>query len=252
MSEFGEAVKSSRSTPTTKVTYGSDFIRITDEHQTTIRVLDSKPEIRWSHWIPPKHHAFPEANAGKGISVICPGLDTCPICAWNREQRKADPKTKDLLKARKVYTFNVLDRTPVLTCSECGAEHYEVKGTGYPEACSCGVSLTDAEPKPRNKVQIMQKGIRLVEQLIAFEEEPDLGAVTEYDIKIDTRGKGGEAMSTCIPKQKTKLDLAKILGENPEDKKYDIVQVVTPLEVEQIERILGGESYFSVAGTKSS
>jgi hypothetical protein len=248
MSEFSETVKDSKvSKP--RVTFSSDFIRITEDHQTTVRVLDAKPEIRWSHWIPPKHHAFPNVNASKGISIICPGLEICPICLWNKEQKSSDPKTKDLLRARKIYTFNVLDRTPVITCTNCEAEHYEMKGAGYAEECNCGASLTDVEPAPRNKVQIMQKGIRIVDQLIAFEEEPDLGDVSTYDIKMDTRGKGGDAMTTCIPKQKTDLDLAGILGEEWETKKYDIKQTVAPLVPEQIMKILEGESYYNVAGS---
>lgn len=249
MSEFKDAVESSR-VAKQKVTFGSDYLRITDEHQTVIRVLDNKPEIRWSHWIPPNHHAFPSSNAGKGISIVCPGWDACPICEWNKAQKAKDKDTKDLLRARKIYTFNVLDRTPVVNCASCSAEYYEIKGTGFPTSCACGENLP-TESQPRNKIQILQKGIRLIDQLIAFEDEPDLGEITGYDIKIDTRGKGGEAMSTCIPKQKSKLDLKKVLGEGWEDKKYNVAQVMSPLDTEKISKILGGEGYYNVVGDKT-
>ena len=249
MSEFGKTV-AENTRPRTKGRSGSDYIRTTSDHQTVIRVLDEKPVVTWSHFVPKQHHAFPKANNGKGMSVTCTGRDTCPICAWNAEQRKTDPKTKDVLNARQLYTFNVIDRTPVVTC-ECGNEHYEVNGT-YPPTCECGKSLTNISSKPRNKIQIMQKGKRIIEQFQSFEEEPELGDLRNYDVKLDTRGKGSESMTTCVPKQKSKLDLAKILGADWETKKYDVAATVAPLEPEQVSRILNGEDYATVLGKNNN
>jgi hypothetical protein len=245
MSEFGKTLDESNKRPSTKAKYGSDFIKIGSEHQTVIRVLDAKPEVSWSHFVPKGHHAFPNANAGKGMSFMCPGWDTCPICAWNKEQKKGDPKTKDVLNARKVYTFNVLDRTPVVTCPSCEAEHYE-SGNAYPSECECGADLSGVTPAPRNKLQIMQKGKRIIDQFKSFEEEPELGDLKEYDIKLDTRGKGSESMTTCVPKQKSKLDLKKLVGEDWQSKLYDCKQIVAPLPAEAITRILNGEDYYTV------
>lgn len=249
MSEFGKTLDESEKRTTTRARYGSDFIKTTSEHQTVIRVLDTRPEVNWSHFVPKGHHAFPNANAGKGMSFMCPGWEDCPICAWNREQKKADPNTKDLLNARKLYTFNVLDRTPVAVCPSCEAEHYE-SGGSYPSECECGADLSAVEAKPRNKVQIMQKGKRIVDQFKSFEEEPEMGDLQEYDIKLDTRGKASETMTTCVPKQKTKVDLAETLGDDWEDKLYDIKQVTSPLPGEAVNRILQGEDYYTVLSSK--
>ncbi len=244
MSEFGKTLDdSNKRVP--RARYGSDFIKLTNEHQTVVRVLDTKPEVNWSHFVPRGHHAFPTANAGKGMSFMCPGWDDCPICTWNRAQKKNDPKTKDVLNARRLYTFNVLDRTPVVSCPSCEAEHYEVGG-GYPSECECGADLSETEAGPRNKVQIMQKGKRIVEQLQSFEDEPELGDLREYDIKLDTRGQGSDSMTTCIPKQKTKIDIVDTLGEAWEDKVYDITQVTASLPTKSITRILAGEDYYTV------
>ncbi len=238
MGAFGDTVKS-ESKDKTKMTFSSDYVKLTEDHQTVIRVLDKQPKSCWTHWIPPKHRAFPNANNGKGIGIICSGRDTCPVCLWNKDQQD-----EDKLKARKVYSFNVLDRTPVATCT-CGAEYYEIKGN-YPTDCACGKPLAGVSPSPRNKVQIMQKGRKIVDQLASFEEDADLGEVTGYDIKFDTRGKGGNSMTTCIPKQKAKIDLKKTLGEDWQNKLFNINKVIEPLSPELTERVLKGESYYSV------
>lgn len=246
MSEFGKTVDESNR-PRTKGKGSSDYVKIGSDHTTIIRVLDAKPEVVWSHFVPKGHHQFPKANAGKGMSFTCPGFDTCPICAWNKEQRKKDEKTKDVLNARKLYTFNVLDRTTVSTCPSCGAEHYEANGA-YPSECECGTDLTNVEAKSRNKIQIMQKGKRIVDQFKSFEEEPELGDLRGYDIKLDTRGKGSESMTTCVPKQKSKIDMKKVVGEDWEAKLYNIKEIVAPLPAEAIGRILAGEDFYTVLG----
>ena len=249
MSEFGKTLDESEKRTTTRARYGSDFVKITSEHQTVVRVLDVKPEVHWSHFVPKGHHAFPNANAGKGMSFMCPGWDDCPICAWNRIQKKADLKTKDVLNARKLYTFNVLDRTSVVVCPSCEAEHYEGGGS-YPSECECGANLSEVTATPRNKIQIMQKGKRIVDQFKSFEEEPELGDLKEYDVKLDTRGKLNEAVTTCVPKQKTKVDEAELFGEDWRDKLYDIKQVTSPLSGDVIKRILQGEDYYTVLSAR--
>ena len=248
MSEFGKTVDENNK-PKTKGKFSSDYVKTGSEHQTTIRVLDAKPEVIWSHFVPKGHHQYPKANAGKGMSFTCPGFEACPICAWNKGQRAKDAKTKDVLNARKLYTFNVLDRTQVTTCPNCGAEHYE-SNNAYPSECECGADLTNVEAMSRNKIQIMQKGKRIVDQFKSFEEEPELGDLRGYDIKLDTRGKGSESMTTCIPKQKTKVDIIETLGEDWEDKMYDIKQVTSPLPADAIKRIIQGEDYYTVLSSK--
>lgn len=238
---FGE-VAQTKSSINTQIRFGSDYLKLSDDHRTIIRILDDTPETFWSHFVPPKHNAFPDANKGKGISVNCPGRkNNCPVCAWNDTQEK-----EDQLRARKLYAFNALDRTPIITCPSCGAEHYDRVGSGYATMCDCGESLKDIEPAPRNKVKILQKGIRIVEQLIAFEEE--YGNVTSYDIKFDTKGRGQDSATTCIPKPQSALDLDEVLGAGWEEQKYDIKKTVEPLELDKMNRILQGEGYFDVVG----
>jgi hypothetical protein len=247
MSEFGKTIEQSEKRTTTRPKFGSDFIRISSEHETTLRILDEKPEVSWSHFVPKGHHAFPQANAGKGMSFICPGFQVCPICKWNQEQRKKDPKTKDVLNTRMVYTFNVLDRTPIVVCPSCEAQHYKIDGS-YPAECECGADLKDVESTPKNKFQIMQKGKRIMDQIKALEADPDFGDLRGYDLKLTTRGKGSESMTSCVPKKKEKLDLKAVFGEDWEAKKYNVKDVVSPLPADAVGRILNGEDYYSVLG----
>jgi len=248
MGDFSEVIKESNK-PREKREFstGSDFIRFTKNHTTVVRVLDKVPVVSWSHFVPKRHAAFPNANAGKGMSFICPGRDICPICDWNKKQLSSTgEKPKNSLNSRKVFTFNVLDRTPVVTCTSCGSEYYEESNSGFPEECSnpsCGSSLVDCEAAPRNKIQIFQKGIRVVDQFISFESE--FGEVNNYDIKLDTRGSGDSVSTVCVPKPPSDLNLDEIIGENWEEKLYNIKDMVKPMDPERITRILEGEDFFS-------
>jgi len=120
---FSEAVQ--RNTGSKQnVTFTRDFLQLTDDHKTVIRVLDEKPHAFKQHYVPEGHKAFPNVNKGKGMSITCPGYDVCPICSWNKTQDKTSR-----LKLSTKFAFNVLDRTPVITCPKCNAEHYEKGGT---------------------------------------------------------------------------------------------------------------------------
>jgi len=250
MSQFSDAIiDSNKPREKTRNSVGSDFVRLTSEHTTVIRVLDKFPVVTWSHYVPKKHSAFPNANAGKGMSFMCPGRDVCPICEWNRQQRAESGKERpiNLLNSRKVYTFNVIDRTQVVICPKCGMEYYEKNKSGFPEECSnpdCGASLVDVESQPRNKIQIFQKGIKVMEQFTALENE--FGDVNTFDIKLDTMVNNDQTSTICVPKPPTKLNIKEILGGDWKENLYNIADVVKPMSVEDMNKILGGEDYYSV------
>jgi hypothetical protein len=255
MSQFSDAIKdSNKPREKTRTSAGSDFVKLTTEHTTVIRVLDKTPVVTWSHYVPKRHSAFPNANAGKGMSFMCPGRDVCPICDWNRQQRveAGKEKPKNLLNSRKVYTFNVVDRTPVVICPKCSMEYYEKDKSGFPEECSnpdCGTSLVDVESQPRNKIQIFQRGIKVMDQFTALENE--FGDVGTFDIKLDTRVTNDQTSTICVPKQATKLNLKEVLGEDWKEHLYKIEEVVKPMSVEDMAKILGGEDYYSVKKQES-
>jgi hypothetical protein len=100
----------------------------------------------------------------------------------------------------------------------------------------------------------MQKGKRIIDQFKSFEKEPEFGDLREYDIKLDTRGKKTETMTTCVPKQKSKINMEELVGKDWKDKLFNIKEVVKPMEPETIKKILEGEDYFKAAtgGEKKS
>lgn len=230
------------------MTFGSDYVRITSDHQTIIRVLDNVPTKGWFHFIPAGHKNYPTANGGKGIGLACPGSQgNCPICVNNKSLKTAG-RDKDVLSARPLYTFNVIDRTVVKPCptEDCYFVSYEEKGK-YASTCpSCGSDLSGVEEAPRNEVKIMQKGITIIKQLMAFEKEADLGDLKTYDVKLDVRGKGVDSVTTCIPKP-TSVTVDDILGDSWDERLFTIDTVITPMSVESMQRVLDGESYFDVA-----
>ena len=68
----------------------------------------------------------------------------------------------DQLKNRKIFTFNVLDRTLTKVCPDCQEEYYDIKGNGYPKICKCGTELPEL-PEPRNQILLMEKGVSIQE-----------------------------------------------------------------------------------------
>jgi hypothetical protein len=217
----------------------NDFIILSSSYRTIVRILDDTPVEQWSHWIPSGHKSFSKVNAGKGIGLVCSGFSTCPICEYNKGRDKSDQ-----LRNRKIFTFNVLDRTLTKVCPDCKEEYYDIKGKGYPKTCNCGTELPEL-PEPRNQILLMEKGITIQEQLGEFEASSDVGPVMDYDIIMDTRGTKENTSVTCIPKQKSK-SIEEILGKGWEVNKYNLSEVTKPLSRKDALRVLNGEDFFSV------
>jgi len=247
MTSFNDTV-TEESKPKPKVTFGSDYVRITSQHQTVLRVVDDAPTKSWQHFVPKGHKGFPNANNGNGIGVMCSGQNTCPVCAWNKSLPTDD---SGLLKVRPVYSFNVIDRTPVKACptEDCGYVAYYENDTWVEDCPTCGADLTSVVSAPKDKVQIMQKGITVIKQLATFEQDDDLGDLSGYDVKFDTRGTGKDSVTTCIPKPSSE-SVADILGDNWKEQLYDVKEVTTPLAPADTKRILDGETFYNVVGKK--
>jgi len=246
MSNFGKVSEENRAQA--RPTFSSNFLKLTAEHQTVIRILDEEPIVVFQHFVSKGHPSFPKANAGKGMSFSCPNdatNNTCPICAYNKKEWAIDKKSPNVLKKRKTYAFNVLERTMVVVCPKCGNEMFE-SGKVFPDRCSCGADLTKVDAAPRNKIMILQKGQTIIDQLDMYEKDPDLGDVRGYDIKIDTKGSGTKVVYTCVPKQVVTLNLEEILGADWETKLFDIKSIVAPMDIEKITRILNGEDWKAV------
>ena len=145
--------------PTNNNTNGERKLNYLKLNQGTnqIRILDDEPVSTWQHWIP-------QANYGKGISVVCPGKD-CPICKERKktaEAMKTDKSITQKYNVSRQHMINVIDRA-----------------TG--------------------EVAILQKGNTIFENLVVFLEE--IGDLREYDVRIIRKGTGRQTTYTVIPVQ---------------------------------------------------
>lgn len=238
---FGDVIDKSNK----RIRASSDFVKLTSDRKIVLRVLDDTPVVCWQHFVSAGHKGFPNVNKGKGMGIICPGKDSCPVCKWNSDKTK-----EEQIRSRKIYTFNVLDRSVVKTCPSCGEEFYGKKNK-FPAACTCGESMSEIVPEPRNKIMLMQKGIKIADQIREIQEEfgEDL---TDRDITIETRGSGNETSSVCIVDQASFIDFTAILGDDWENQKFNLGEVTAPYPIEVIGRVLNGESFFEVMNEKTS
>lgn len=115
---------------------------------TTIRILDKEPYTFWQHWIP-------SINS----SAVCPGKDTCPICAIIKQQKENPniPKkySSTMRFAWRVWNYNT------------------------------------------NQMEIMIMGKQFAQQLYTFHKE--VGDLTTYDVKIIRNGQGKDTTYMPLP-----------------------------------------------------
>jgi hypothetical protein len=99
-------------------------------------------------------------------TVPCVGKENCTYC-------------NDGLKIQKKFCFAVIDRVKQAEQSNENEKTY---------------------------VGVLEVGWKVLESLVAFHTDEDLGDITEYDIKIKKTGEGTNTVYTCIPgTKKTKL-----------------------------------------------
>lgn len=188
-------------TPTAKREFKSDFKKteFVDLNGTsTVRILTNDRMVIETHFI-------------NKATVRCLEED-CPICASNkmlimqypesfREEARYSPR-------RTVKLVNVLDKTLVRKCSECGTDN-KGTGTGAVTCYKCS-SIVTSEPTPSNKVKVLSRGVTLFDQLDAINNaiqdtkgEP-LG-LTAYDITFVVSGTGKNKVITPIAGQPSPL-----------------------------------------------
>jgi hypothetical protein len=92
------------------------FVQYVPGDPVTVRFIE--PDVSenriWKHYIPQARTA-----AGKrGMTVPCPGIEECALCARNQELKDRDHP--DFCKSTSSYYSHVLDLTPIKVCPLCG------------------------------------------------------------------------------------------------------------------------------------
>lgn len=177
-------------------------------------------------------------------TIKCLGED-CPVCLNNRKIYLEHPKNAYQIpgyfgKSDK-YTLNVLDKTVIKVCSECGKEVFKV-GTVFPPTCpSCNTMITTIEEKPSNKVKLLQLSKTSAQQITDIETatidaESNIIPITSYDVIFKVSVSNGKKTVTPIA-----APLSNAPVEVPADALLDKDAVMT-LEADEIIDFLKGVS----------
>jgi hypothetical protein len=221
----------------------AQYIKTKEGRPVTIQILDEHPTLIYKHWM--------RDASGRWVGVWCLG-DACPICHrnerinWNRDH-------PDYISRSRRYRVNVLDLTPTKVCPDCGAEYHPntAPNTCVNDACNTDLSQVDAAPLMR--VKIMEKGIRLMEQLAALEKEvhpftQQEMRIQEYPVKLITHGSGTDTVIAVTPQMPNdELDLQQF-----EDKKFDLEEEGLKLNAEEIEYLMNGGRLSEVLSARSA
>lgn len=149
----------------------------------TVRVLEEDYKTFYVHWI---------STGRGGYNIACLGSDDCPICIDNFKIIAEHPEDFRSIKGwngrRKSCYVNVLDRTLVKKCANCGGENNANQNGDYQPACwSCNESIMDVIAEPSNTVKIFSRGPETFEQLESYDATIFQARgvnLTEYDLQF--------------------------------------------------------------------
>ena len=199
----------------------------------TIRILTKERLTVNTHYIP--------INKS---TVKCLG-DECPICANNKNLIVQFPDSfrdePHYSPRREVKLVNVLDRTPVRTCTNDGTE----ERTSL--VCTkCNAVL--GEPKPSNTVKVLSRGITLFDSLDAInnaimDDKGEPVGITNYDVTLVVSGTGKNRTTTPIAGQISPLPI-----DIAEDQFFDLEKItieLTPTEMLDLQRGVSMKDIFA-------
>jgi len=215
---------------------GGDFQRVKyfvwtpGEH--TIRILDEDVPAQLCYWFGSGH-------------VKALGADD-PQAIQNKRIRMENPDNYKKVKGYRGlnirYFMNVLDRTPVKVCPECGKE---VKAIGGEFANICPVcqkgELKDVEVAPLNEVRVIQGGKTLFEQFVekqrtTTDEDGNEIGVQNFDITLQVVGTGNKRQSIAL------VGDGRDEVEVPPEQLYDVTKILPEVSFEEMEKLVSGVS----------
>ena len=234
-----------------------NFLKLTPGSH-TIRFMHPISEVmlKHTHWI-------------KGTTIECVDVDTCPVCAVNREilnsvdnDWKSAKKVTGFNPYQKRYYANVLDLTAVKVSpnSERGFENKRDSQGRYPLVCEeTGDSLASIAERPSNTVKILNSGVTLFGALDAINdtvgdegafheivlEDGTVASIAEvvpygidtFNITLMVQGVGRERQITPIPQvHKREVYDYEALGVEP----YDLERALLTFNPEEVKELLRG------------
>jgi hypothetical protein len=226
-----------------KANWGDKKLYITPEHPVIIQILEAEvsgknpAQVIWKHYIPQARRK----NGGRGIDIVCPGYNVCPICQRNAEL--GDKTHPDYIAAHKKFVVNVLELTARKVCPLCGKENYGNKCT-YDDN-----DLKEVKPEAP-VVKLLEGSSTFFTQLSGVEEmttkfDPEGNEViigwTHYPMKISVAGEKRDKVYSPIPLVENDIKV--------EDFEKDFIKIEDAyviLNAAEIQELLAGGSLSDV------
>jgi len=216
------------------------FMKLTGKN--IVRVLDGKN-------LPTFHTAF--VHWIRNLPLECLE-DECHVCKNNKRIIAENPenfrKVPSYSRKQEIFYVNVLDRTPVKTCPECGAENESVNGR-YLSQCKCGVLITEVPVMPCNKVKILTRSKALGNELNAIDNRildanGDRIGITNFDIQI-LLGQNNRAFAAEMEYSNDVVDI-------PEEELFDLRKTPIQLSPDEMYDYLKGTALKDIFASRGS
>jgi hypothetical protein len=202
-----------------------------------IRIIQDTGRKYYHHWM--------------GSGVECLG-DDCPQCKLNRQimddiggdfetSYKQAKKVEGFIPRQPRGAVNVLDRTPIKVCPNCGHENRPISNV-HPAVCSeCAQSILNIEPKVTNKIKVFSRAATVFEQIddldkSVLDENKEPIGVRNFDIALHVVG------NQTVPVPTDNRDTVEF---NEEDL-FDLDFVVLRLTEEEMEKRMKGVSFSEI------
>lgn len=213
----------------------TEYVKIQAGFALRLRVLDKRATHQVRHYIPTSK-----------ISILCLGDEECPICKKNsalmRENPKAAPREiKGFIARQNRFLVNVLNRT-MAKVTLSGKVVYPIGGQFPGVDTETGEDLSRIEPKPLNRIEVLDKGPELYQQLnMANDQVTDATGnpigLWNFNIGITATGVGRK-MKTAIVSYPNENDKVEVKEED----KYVLSTLGIQLTPSEIEKVLTGVS----------
>jgi len=220
------------------------YLKIIPNATIRVRVLDREATLTFKHYLP-KHR----------VSIVCPG-DECPICITNKKliaenQGVSTMQIKGYMPRSARHSVNVLNRTLVKTLSNGDFVYPDIYGK-FPKTSASGEDLSKIKSEPLNRVEVLERGNQLFQQLnahnlnITDDADNPIG-IWNYDIVISATGSGRDMITNAIP-QPQKNDEVSV----SDDEKYDLTSISLRLTPDEIWRLLSDVSLTDVLSARNA
>jgi len=187
------------------------FIQLVPGDPVTVRIVE--PDVAenkvWKHYIPQAR-----TKAGRrGLTVPCPGFESCPICARNKEL--PDREHPDYIKAFPSYYAHALDLTPRKTCELCGTSNTSNTCT-YDDNDLSDTPLDEPTLKILEGSRTMFEQIDTVESTIQAPYDPDRPSMyaAHKDPEVQAEYKSGREVMVPVGITGYTLQLVTTVNDN--------------------------------------